>query len=189
VALYQALRLGEIAGLHQEDVDFVRATLRVHQQLVGRAGELGPTKGATARNRDPRDVHPVDLMPQAHLVLRRQCDSGQGYVFRRRDGGPKSRRDIARMFQKAVEYADLAVTEDGPVTFHALRHTGISRLANHPSVPLVYVRDYAGHRNLSTTEIYVHKIDSQAVTAAAVEAMSGQQGEAPQAVTALRRVK
>jgi hypothetical protein len=42
---------------------------------------------------------------------------------------------------------------------------------------------------MSTTEVYVHKIDSQAVTAAAVEAMSGQQGEAPQAVTALRRVK
>ena len=93
------------------------------------------------------------------------------------------------MFQKAVEYADLAVTEDGPVTFHSLRHTGISRLANHPSIPLVYVRDFAGHRNLSTTEVYVHQIGSQAVTAAAAEAMSGQQGEAPQAVTALRRVK
>jgi integrase len=141
-------------------------------------------------NRDPRDVHPIDLMPQAHAVLRRLCDSGSGFVFRRRDGGPKKRRDIGRMFQKAVEYAKLPVTEDGPVTFHALRHTGISRLANHPSIPLVYVRDFAGHRNLTTTETYVHKIGSATVTAAAAEAMAGTAVAAPQsAAGGLRRVK
>jgi integrase len=58
------------------------------------------------------------------------------------------------------------------VTFHSLRHTGISRLANDRRIPLVYVRDFAGHRTLSTTETYVHKIGSPTVTTAAAEAMA-----------------
>jgi integrase len=189
VALYQALRLGEVAGLQSEDVDLEGGKLRVHQQLRSRTTERGPTKGATSRRRDPRDVHPIDLMPAAHAVLRRLCETGPGFIFRTRTGSPKAHRDIGRAFQKAVEYAGIPVTENGAVTFHALRHTGISRLANHPSIPLVYVRHFAGHTSLTTTETYVHKIDSAAVTAAAVEAMGAQAVELPQVATGLRRVK
>ena len=128
-------------------------------------------------------------MPAAHAVLRRLCD-GERFVFHTKAGLPKSRRNIGRMFQQAVEYADLPVTDDGPVTFHALRHTGISRLANHPGVPLVYVRDFAGHATLATTETYVHKIDSATVSAAAAEAMAGVAVEASErAAAGLRRVK
>jgi integrase len=46
------------------------------------------------------------------------------------------------------------------VVFHSLRHTGISRLANDPRVPLVKVRDFARHANLATTQGYVHAIES-----------------------------
>jgi hypothetical protein len=40
---------------------------------------------------------------------------------------------------------------------------------------LVYVRDFAGHESLQTTETYVHKIESPSVTAAAAKAMAGGQ--------------
>jgi len=63
------------------------------------------------------------------------------------------------------------VTEDGPVVFHSLRHTGISRLANHPAIPLVHVRDFARHADLATTQGYVHRIESATVTAAIGEAL------------------
>jgi integrase len=139
--------------------------------------------------RDVRDTHPIDLMPAAHAALR-ELRGDEGFVFVTRDGGPKSANDISRAFADAVEKAGLPVTEDGGVTFHALRHTGISRLANHPGVPLVYVRDYAGHANLTTTETYVHKIDPATVTAAAAEAMGGQVSTGAQvAAGGLRRVK
>jgi integrase len=187
VALYQALRLAEVAGLQREDIDLGLGKLRVHQQL-GRGGKLVPTKSTTKRRRDPRDVHPIDLMPPAQKALRDVGTSLHGFVFLTRNGGPKSTRDISRAFSEAVEKAKLPVTEDGAVTFHALRHTGISRLANHPSIPLVYVRDFAGHASLQTTEGYVHKIASSTVTAAAAEAMGGMSPE-PQAATGLRRVK
>jgi|SRR5215207_1681327 len=127
-------------------------------------------------------------MPAAQAALH-ELSATAGFVFRNKLGGRRHTRDIARAFEKAVRYAKLPVTEDGPVTFHSLRHTGISRLANHPSIPLVYCRDFAGHASLQTTETYVHKLDSATVTAAAVEAMGGQVSEAPQAAAGLRRVK
>ena len=59
------------------------------------------------------------------------------------------------------------------MVFHSLRHTGISRLANQPAIPLVHVRDFARHADLATTQGYVHKIDSPLVTVAIGEALAG----------------
>lgn len=56
---------------------------------------------------------------------------------------------------------------------HSLRHTGISRAANHPAIPLVHVRDFAGHADLATTQGYVHKIKNEKVTTALGEALAG----------------
>jgi integrase len=175
VALNQALRLGEAAGLQRADVDFANNKLRVHRQL-SREGTLQLTKGASRNRRDRRDTHPIDLMPasrEALLELFTDDLAETGFVFRNRRGSYRRPADIAKAFRSVVEKAGLPETEDGKVTFHALRHTGISRLANHPRVPLVYVRDFAGHASLSTTETYVHKIESAETTAAAALAMAG----------------
>jgi integrase len=100
-----------------------------------------------------------------------------GFVFHNSRGGPRLARDIARAFQSVVTKAGLLETEDGRVTFHSLRHTGLSRLANHPKIPLVYVRNFAGHATVATTETYVHKIESAETTAAAAAlAMAGTSG-------------
>lgn len=52
-----------------------------------------------------------------------------------------------------------------------VRHTGMSRLANHPAIPLVHVRDFARHADLATTQGYVHRIESETVTTAIGEAL------------------
>jgi integrase len=171
------LRISEAARLQRADVDFASDKLRVHQQLT-REGELAPTKGATRNRRDRRDTQPIDLMPAARealLELFTDDIAESGFVFRNSRGGPRLARDIARAFQTVVDKAGLPETEDGRVTFHSLRHTALSRLANHlhPQIPLVYVRDFAGHATLATTETYVHKIESAETTAAAVLAMAG----------------
>jgi integrase len=161
VARAQCLRLGEVAGLDiYNDVDVVNGKVRVHQQL-GRGGELGPTKGAKPGKPDRRDENPIDLMPEARAAL-----------LEMRSAPRRSYFAIQAAFAEAVRLAGLPETKDGKVEFHSLRHTGISRLANHPKIPLVYVRDFAGHRSIRTTEGYVHRIESEAVTAAAVEAMA-----------------
>jgi integrase len=165
VALHQALRLGEVAGLQWDDVDFGVGKLRVAQSL-GRDGRLGPTKGGK--------VCSIPLTPAARealLRLRGESD-GQGFVFKNTLGGQRQLRDVQRAFDKARTRAGLPVTEDGPVVFHSLRHTGISRLANHPAIPLVHVRDFARHADLATTMGYMHKIEDAEVTNAIGEALA-----------------
>ncbi|MGZ4407957.1 MAG: hypothetical protein ACXVY6_04070 [Gaiellaceae bacterium] len=88
-------------------------------------------------------------------------------------GGRRLPGEVQRAFRRARELAALPVTEDGGVVFHSLRHTGISRTANHPQVPLVHVRDFARHANLTTTMGYVHKIEDAKVTTALGEALAG----------------
>jgi integrase len=88
-------------------------------------------------------------------------------------GGRRHLTDVQRAFRKARERAALPVTDEGEVVFHSLRHTGISRAANHPAIPLVHVRDFARHADLATTQGYVHKIENEKVTMALGEALAG----------------
>ena len=172
VARNQALRLGEVAGLDVEDVDFNADKLHVRRQF-GKDGQLGPCKGQTQEDYDLGIGALIDLMPQAREVLEAEIAvRTSGPVFLNTLGGRRPQRDIQRAFRKAVRYASLPETKDGNVDFHSLRHTGISRLANHPSIPLVSIRDFARHASLQTTETYVHKIESPKVVAAMAEAMA-----------------
>jgi integrase len=177
VSLNQALRLGEVLGLQWEDVLFDQNKIRV-QHTLDRNGALGGTKHQKLTGkRDPRDVKPIDLMPATReILLRLRMDSdGTGLVFRNTFGRKRQRRAVQLAFHKAVTRAALPVTEDGAVNFHSLRHTCLSRLANNPEIPLVYVRDFAGHSDLSITNSYVHGIESASVTEAAARALAGGQ--------------
>ena len=79
----------------------------------------------------------------------------------------------AAALENAVERAALPETVDGGVNFHSLWHTAIFRLANDPRVGVIYARDFAGHSSLALTNSYVHRVEDEARTAAAVEALSG----------------
>jgi integrase len=173
VTLHQALRLGEALGLQWEDVDFAAGKLHVRRSL-DREGNLGPCK---VQNQEDFErgrgalIELTSLAREALLELRGSATSG--LVFRNRAGDPRRLHDVQRAFRKARERAALPVTEEGRVVFHSLRHTGIARLANHPAIPLVHVRDFARHADLATTQGYVHKIESATVTAAIGEALAG----------------
>jgi integrase len=180
VALYETLRLGEVAGLQVASVDFTpdpvtgMGKVRVHQQL-NRQRQLTHTKGANPRKgiRDRRDTNPIDLLPPAReALLELRMESGSGFFFHDEQGEPRHTRAITRAFEEVVKLAGLPETADGKVCFHSLRHTGISRLANAPQVGLVYTQNFAGHTDVQTTMSYVHKIESPTVTAAAAEAMA-----------------
>jgi hypothetical protein len=92
-------------------------------------------------------------------------------------------RDVGRARRGPVsERVDIclmgSVTEDRPLLFRSCRHTGIPRLANHPAIPLVHVRDFARHSDLATTQGYsIHKIEDHAVTVAIAEALVGAKEE------------
>jgi integrase len=177
VALNQGLRLGEVLGLQRQDVDFANNKLCVRHSL-DKEGVLGSTKHTKLTGkRDSRDTDPIDLMPAAREVLLELCSETDGFVFRNRRGGQRIRRDVQATFTKARDRAALPDTDDGPVVFHSLRHTVISRLANNPAIPLVYARDFAGHSDLSITNGYVHSIEDAAITEAAAKALAGGETE------------
>jgi integrase len=111
-------------------------------------------------------------MPAAReVLLARRMKVGSGYLFTNSVGRPRTRWDVQRGYSQAVENACLPETAEGSVNFHSLRHTGISWLANHPGVPLVHVRDFAGHTDLATTQSDVHKIENERVAEAMREAL------------------
>ncbi|HZQ82466.1 MAG TPA: tyrosine-type recombinase/integrase [Gaiellaceae bacterium] len=161
VAVAQGLRLGEVCGLKWTDVDFVANTITVQHNL-GRDGNIGPTKGGRA------DV--IDLMPQAREVLVRLklASGGADLVFTNRDGNPRQLRDVQRGFALAVQRAGL---KEG-VVFHTLRHTCASKLANHPGIVLVDVRDFMRHTDLAITQGYMHSIPSESKKALLAEALA-----------------
>jgi integrase len=165
VALGQALRIGEVVGLEWGDIDFAGGKVTI-QRSVDKDGIEGTTKGKRKRV--------LDLTPKAReaLLELRGSSDGTGRVFRNRDGNPWAYSDISRSFNAAVEAAALQVTEDGKVVFHSLRHTAISTLANDPRIPLLYVRDFAGHADLTTTQDYMHPVESETVAAAVAEALA-----------------
>jgi integrase len=173
VALNQGLRLGEVLGLQVDDVDFSSNKLRVRHSL-DRDGTLGATKHAKLTGkRDPRDEHPIDLLPAAReILLEKRLEVGEGFLFRNTLGGQRERRDVQRGFSQAVKRAGLS-SDDGAVSFHTLRHTCASRLANNPAVGVTYARDHLGHTSLQITNGYVHRVENQAVTTAAAQALSG----------------
>jgi integrase len=176
VALHEALRLGEVLGLEWRDVDFA-GTLHV-RRAVDRRGSLGPCKGQSRDDFERGKGATIELTPAAReALLELRLEAADGPVFLNGDGGRRGLSDVQRAFRKTRERAALPVTEAGAVVFHSLRHTGISRAANHPAIPLVHVRDFARHKDLATTQGYVHKIESKTVTLALGEALAGKEEE------------
>jgi len=173
VALNEALRLGEVIGLEWRDVDFAAGMLHV-RRAVDRRGIPGPCKGQSREDFEREKGAKIELTPPAReALLELRLEAVEGPVFVNGQGGRRSISDTQRAFRRARERAALPVSEDGAVVFHSLRHTGISRLANHPAIPLVHVRDFARHKDLATTQGYVHKIESAKITAAIAEALAG----------------
>jgi integrase len=170
VGTAQALRIGELCGLEWEDIEWNadgngNGKMNVRRS-VDKDGVVGPTKSGKARR--------IDLLAPARealLELRDRCD-GTGRIFRNRDGAPWLPGPLGDGFAGAVEDAGIKTSEDGKVTPHAMRHTGISRLANNPRIPIPYVQAFAGHADLATTQGYIHHIENADVLAAANEAVA-----------------
>ena len=51
--------------------------------------------------------------------------------------------------------------ETDSVGIHTLRHSYCSHWANMPGIPLVWVRDWAGHSNIAITNVYVRADETQ----------------------------
>ena len=143
LAAYSGLRSGELAGLHVEDLDFVRGVIRVRRSV------WNGMEVSTKTKRGYRDVWIDSLTVQ---ILREYLGSRtSGRVFQSKVGTPLENRDICRRVLRPI-CKQLAIRPGG---MHAFRHGRVSQLQAN-GVPADFTKSQVGHSSLRTTSGYTH---------------------------------
>ena len=140
--LYSAgLRVSELAGLNQSDLDFAAGVLHVRGK--GRRERLAPIGSyairALGRWLPLRKLSPRE--PQGTLAP----------VFVNRFGRRLTTRSIGRMLEKYLRQTGL----DRRTTPHTLRHSFATHLLDQ-GADIRSVQELLGHKSLVTTQIYTH---------------------------------
>jgi integrase len=140
------LRAGEMRALEWADVDLVKRQLRIERSEW--RGEITPTKGNRVRYVQLTNRLAKALQQHRHLQGKR--------VLCEIDGQPLTANALAYLVERATRAAGLASGRKpkgaGP---HVLRHTFCSRLAMR-GAPAKAIQELAGHRDLATTQRYMH---------------------------------
>jgi integrase/recombinase XerC len=140
--MYSAgLRVSEVVGLDDGDLDFDAAILRVRGK--GKKERLSPVgtyaTRAIQRWLDVRQLHPrVPAGPSAP-------------VFVNKFGRRLTTRSVGRMLEKYLKLTGL----DRRTTPHSLRHSFATHLLDR-GADIRSVQELLGHKSLVTTQIYTH---------------------------------
>lgn len=147
VCAFAGLRLGEAAGLRGVDINFLKRTIHVAQQVQG-------TTKANSRLVAPKAGServvfvPADLM----AILSETATAGDDLVFRTPRGDMWNRNNAGEEWRRIRNAAGLP----DDVTLHALRHTYASSLIA-AGCDVVTVQRALGHSQPSITlNVYSH---------------------------------
>ena len=140
--MYSAgLRISELVGLDEGDVDFAGGLVRVRGK--GRRERLAPigtyAAGALKRWLKVRTLHP------------QHPPGPEAPVFVNKFGRRITTRSVARMLEKYLRLAGL----DSRTTPHSLRHSFATHLLDR-GADIRSVQELLGHKSLVTTQIYTH---------------------------------
>jgi integrase len=139
------LRKGEIVALRWRDIDWGASRVRVRQNYV--RGQFGTPKS----RRSARSVPMADAVGGEldRLSKNSRFTGPDDLVFAHpATGGPLTKANMSRRFQKALKAAELE-----PHRFHDLRHTFGTRMAA-VGTPLRTLQEWMGHRDIATTQRY-----------------------------------
>jgi integrase len=134
------LRLGEMVALEWSDIDFVKGLVCVQRSAW--KGQVASPKGGRLRY--------VPLTKRLAAALRAHRHLRGSRVLYRDDGFPLTEGGVQGLVRRAARRAGLP--SNGP---HRLRHTFCSHLAMR-GAPARAIQELAGHRDLSTTQRYMH---------------------------------
>lgn len=146
------MRIGEVLGIHLSDLQVLNNNII----LVNR--RLDNVNGAIAKIRS-RDVNVNQRMiDNIYELADISYDYFKSdYLFLNKEGKPIFPKTIQNMFMKykSVLIKKGLISDSDPITPHRLRHECLSGIYR-KTHDLAIVKEIAGHKNLSSTEIYVH---------------------------------
>lgn len=151
---YTGLRFGELAALRIDDLDTLRRTLRVDEQLSRQGSSTmvsGPLKSKKAYRTIGIPAFLVDEIA-AHLT---GFPSASDFIFSHDAGGPL---DYGR-FRRRLWHPAVEASVGPPCTPHDLRHTHVAMLIADGQSPR-YIADRLGHTSTRTVlDVYGHLYD------------------------------
>ena len=162
------LRWGETIGLRVCDIDFPRRTVVVTGTVKELAGHLSLERDAKTERSLRSLVAPAFLIDELanHIALYRESPDADSdaLVFLGAKGGVLRRNFVERILRPAVEKVRAEAIAAGRVppipeglTFHDLRHVGITAMAD-AGVPYNVTQRRAGHSTARMTmERYSHR--------------------------------
>jgi|SRR5450759_320708 integrase len=140
------LRLGELLGLHWEDVNLETGVIGIRHTIQAIKGQ-GLVEGEPKTEKSRRSI----VLPDFVLQALKKHPGKTGLVFATSNGTPFSPRNIERHFKSVLIKAELPI-----IRFHDLRHTTATLLlieGVHPKV----VQELLGHSTISLTmDLYSH---------------------------------
>ena len=141
LALNTGMRIGELCGLHWEDVDFEKSRLRVVNNFV--RGQMTTPKSKTSKRTIP-------LNRDAVRALRAQQHDRAPTVFYMDEGEPVGKGRMRWPLWRACDRAGVR-----RMGWHKLRHTFASHLVMR-GVSLKAVQELLGHATIQMTMRYAH---------------------------------
>ena len=140
--MYSAgLRVSELVGLNQSDLDFKGGVIRVRGK--GRRERLAPI-GSYA-------VRALERWLKVRKPASSEPDGSESPVFLNKFGSRLTTRSVGRMLEKYLRQAGL----DTRTTPHSLRHSFATHLLD-SGADIRSVQELLGHKSLVTTQIYTH---------------------------------
>ena len=141
VAYSAGLRVSELVGINDDDIDFDEQIVRVRGK--GRKERISPLGSFAIRA-----LRRYEAVRVRHPSLEGRRDAP---VFVNRFGKRLTTRSVGRMLEKHILTADL----DQRTSPHTLRHSFATHLLDR-GADIRSVQELLGHRNLATTQIYTH---------------------------------
>ncbi|MFH1924497.1 MAG: tyrosine recombinase XerC [Planctomycetota bacterium] len=140
--MYSAgLRVGEVVGLCQSDLDFEAEVVRVRGK--GRRERLSPIGSYAARA--------LKRWLGARKLNADEPTGPESPVFTNKFGRRLTTRSVGRMLEKHLRHTGL----DTRTTPHSLRHSFATHLLDR-GADIRSVQELLGHKSLVTTQIYTH---------------------------------
>jgi integrase len=154
-----ATRIGEVSGVRARDIDTATWILTCRRQTTPAPGGLVDkhTKGGTARF--------IPIIEPLRPLITRRLQATRGDPNARLYTGPRGGRISTAVLRDATHWND--VTHElgyEHLRRHDLRHTGLTWMAD-AGVPLHVLQEIAGHKEITTTQRYLHP-DLRAISGA-----------------------